>query len=326
MDQLHERLIDKSIAAAISSIEIYNKPDFKYREEIFTVLIINAWELLLKGKILKDNNDKIECLYIDDGSGGHKLSRNGKPLTIEINKAMNVLEVPQTVADNIKYLLEVRDTAIHLYNDTALGYLLYTLGAASLQNYQKLIVDWFDRSLLDYNFYILPLGFAYNFKTLSLLDLEKEPEVISDLIKSVSSTQSSIVKSDDFFFVCEITTQIKKKVQYTKDPIDLSVGVDSEAKEKVLVERLVHLTDKYPFSYSDLYKKIKKERPNAKQNEINKVISKFKIKDNVNFSQYNFRTKRDKEVYEKTGNIQKNTPSIYNDNAVRFIVTNLPPR
>jgi len=26
-------LLDKSIAAAISAIEVYNKPDFKYREE-----------------------------------------------------------------------------------------------------------------------------------------------------------------------------------------------------------------------------------------------------------------------------------------------------
>ena len=43
-------LLDKSIGAMISAIEVYNKPSFRYREETFSVLAINAWELLLKAK------------------------------------------------------------------------------------------------------------------------------------------------------------------------------------------------------------------------------------------------------------------------------------
>ena len=43
----------------ISAIEIYNKPDFKYREETFAILAINSWELLLKEKWLKENNNKV---------------------------------------------------------------------------------------------------------------------------------------------------------------------------------------------------------------------------------------------------------------------------
>jgi len=50
----YKNLLDKSIQSAISAIEIYNKPDFKYREESFSILIINAWELLFKAKILQD--------------------------------------------------------------------------------------------------------------------------------------------------------------------------------------------------------------------------------------------------------------------------------
>jgi hypothetical protein len=48
----NKALLEKSIASAISAIEVYNKPDFKYREETFSILMINAWELLLKSKIL----------------------------------------------------------------------------------------------------------------------------------------------------------------------------------------------------------------------------------------------------------------------------------
>ena len=41
----------------ISAIEIYNKPSFAYREEAFTILALNAWELLIKAKLLSVNNN-----------------------------------------------------------------------------------------------------------------------------------------------------------------------------------------------------------------------------------------------------------------------------
>lgn len=37
---IHESLIDKSIGSMLPAIEIYNKPDFKYREETFAILAI----------------------------------------------------------------------------------------------------------------------------------------------------------------------------------------------------------------------------------------------------------------------------------------------
>lgn len=50
-----QHLLEKSVHAALSAIEIYNKPDFKYREESFYILMVNAWELLLKARILLYN-------------------------------------------------------------------------------------------------------------------------------------------------------------------------------------------------------------------------------------------------------------------------------
>jgi hypothetical protein len=47
---LSDELAHKSVLAAISAIEIYNKPHFLYREKAFALLMANAWELLLKAK------------------------------------------------------------------------------------------------------------------------------------------------------------------------------------------------------------------------------------------------------------------------------------
>ena len=55
-----QHLLEKSVHAALSAIEIYNKPDFKYREESFSILMVNAWELLLKARILQRNKNKLE--------------------------------------------------------------------------------------------------------------------------------------------------------------------------------------------------------------------------------------------------------------------------
>lgn len=58
------QVLEKSVAAAVSAIEIYNKPDFKYRSETFSILMTNAWELLLKAKLLKDNKNDLRSIQV----------------------------------------------------------------------------------------------------------------------------------------------------------------------------------------------------------------------------------------------------------------------
>ena len=47
-----------------AAIEIYNKPGIPYRNESFTILAINAWELLLKAKWLELHRHKRRSLYV----------------------------------------------------------------------------------------------------------------------------------------------------------------------------------------------------------------------------------------------------------------------
>ncbi len=77
MPTLSEEVVEKSIAASIFAIEVYNKPDFKYREETFSVLMTNAWELLLKSKLIKDNGENPASI-VEMPDGKPKLNRSGK--------------------------------------------------------------------------------------------------------------------------------------------------------------------------------------------------------------------------------------------------------
>ncbi len=324
MNIIYENLLENSLHAALSSIEIYNKPDFKYREQIFTILNINSWELMLKAKILKDSSDNLESLYITLSNGTFKKNRTGNPMTLEIIGAMWKVSLNPIITNNLEKLIEVRDTVVHFYHDEALSYIIYILGVASLRNYQKLINEWFGKSLLEYNFYILPLGFAYNFKTLSMLELGQKPEAISNLINSVAETQSATEPSEGFHFVCEITTTIISTKKITADDADFVTMVDPEANpDTVIVERLQRLTDKYPLSFKQVWERIKTAKPTAKQKDVYRIIKEHKIKENSKLSSYNFRTKAQRENYEKTGALPSAPTSIYNDDAVRYIIENL---
>jgi hypothetical protein len=56
----YRRLRDNSKSAMLAAIEIYNKPQIEYRDECFVILLINAWELILKALLSKN---KIRIYY-----------------------------------------------------------------------------------------------------------------------------------------------------------------------------------------------------------------------------------------------------------------------
>ena len=100
----------------LSAIELYNKPDFKYREETFAILSINAWELLLKAYILKTNGYKCRFIYeyedkrkkSGEKSQQRQIAKNrmNNPKTISIFEAIKRLFdaniLPETVKSNIE--------------------------------------------------------------------------------------------------------------------------------------------------------------------------------------------------------------------------------
>lgn len=92
--------------------------------------------------------------------------------------------------------------------------------------------------------------------------------------------------------------------------------------EKVEVIRRVkeNLTKVYPLSALELVGEIKKTSPSVKQNAVWRVIAENDIKNNQDYSAYNFRSKNQEDKYKETGVLPKSVPSIYSENAVQFIV------
>ncbi len=309
---------------ALSAIEVYNKPVFCNREQIFAILMAAAWESLLKAKILKDHDNKMTAIYVIEDKKGNKRkykpNRFGEPMTIDINAAIERCTIPKIVAENISQIVRIRDAAIHLSCDSkSLPQLVFSLGSAALRNYSRLLHEWFGTSLSDYNFYILPLGFSYPFKTFSLAQLKKEPDIITNIIKEIAAAQEANLASDgDYFLVCNIETKLISAKKITDVSPDVIASIGQEGATHTIVQKTVNKLDQYPHSWKQIREKLKKQLPGFKSSDLSKLITGQNIKKRTEFSAFSYRTKE-----EEVRGPSKTTASLYNDDFFRFALDEL---
>ncbi|MBN1458947.1 MAG: hypothetical protein JXA57_05385, partial [Armatimonadetes bacterium] len=80
-----------------------------------------------------------------------------------------------------------------------------------------------------------------------------------------------------------------------------------------------NLTKAYPLSATELVEAVKEVVPDAKHHEVWQAIKDNGIKQNPDYSAYNFRNKSQEDNYKATGEVPTGTPSIYKLEAVGLI-------
>lgn len=273
-------MLEKSIAAMLSAIEIYNKPDFKYREETFSVLCINAWELLLKAKILNLASNNVASLYameyrtLKSGKKSTvkrpKTNRSGNPLSINLFEAYRIstedygVKINKAVNDNLVALTEIRDNSIHFVNDDLLLSLkIQELGSASLQNYLHLVSSWFGDVLSGYNFYLMPLSFFRNFNEAPGVSLNSHERKVLEYIKKSEEGYDGSEDVGDY----NLTLRIDVKFQKVKSTSGLPVQVTNDPSAAAVYLSEEDFSDKYPWDYGILSTRLSKRYSDFKMNE-----------------------------------------------------------
>jgi Domain of unknown function (DUF3644) len=322
VSDISENLVAASTQSALAAIEIYNKPVFTYREQAFTILLINAWESLCKARLISNAGGDATTIYVLKPDGSFKTGRSGNTLTIELVAAIKRLVLPEAVAANLLSLIDIRDTATHLYTEPAVQQLVHSLGVAALQNYHRLLTAWFGNRLADFNFQIMPLAFTHSFKTLAMLAVAEHAADVARLLQSVADSQGSCPAGGEFYFVCEIATELRS-MKKLGDIAGIAANPAASASGLPVIVKTQSLVDKYPLSYMELRAQVQAERPGTKPVQIDRIIKDFKIKENPVLAAYNFRTKALREQFEKHKTVGKNTTVIYNSEAVRFIVAQI---
>ena len=130
-NNLIENFLNKSQEAFLMAIEIYNKPTINYRLESFAFFICNAWELLLKAKLLKEN----KSIYYSDKKN-RSLSLSNCITTIFTNDK-------DPIRKNLEIILNLRNTSTHfIIKEMDNIYLPFM--QANVLNYSKILFDYFN--------------------------------------------------------------------------------------------------------------------------------------------------------------------------------------
>lgn len=272
------QILDKSTAALLAGIEIYNKPNFEYREETFSILVINAWELLLKARILQLSGNRHSSIIEyekrrrTDGSMSEKLyrkkNRSGNHVSVSLFKAYDLLtneyrdRIPSVVRTNIETLCQVRDNAVHFLNsDPSIQKKIHELGTASIKNYLYLMRQWFGSNLDAYQLYLLPIGFIGAGTTVEGVVLNAEER---NWINYVSALENYI--DDNIENETNLTLDIdikfrrsgnsEQEVRITNNPDALEVQLSEE-----------DMRDRYPWDYQILSSRLDRRFTDFRRNQ-----------------------------------------------------------
>jgi hypothetical protein len=231
MKRLTRNLIANSIEAFILALETVNRPSVKYRTESFCFLFCNAWELLLKAKLLNDNN---KIFY----KKKYKKPRRSLSLDDCLKRAFTSRNDP--IKLNIKTIHDLRNNAIHL----VIPFIpidIMGLFQAGVLNYPKMLQKWFSINLSDK----VPLGMmvlVYDFdpKKHSLENAKMQRSLPAETIQWLSHFQQAIGERANKLGInaMQFCIPIEYKVAIVKNPTksDIILGAGTSGKETLILE------------------------------------------------------------------------------------------
>lgn len=272
---LHVKFIEKAEAALVSAVEIYNKPLFRYREESFALLAINAWELLLKARLLKEkgNDPRAIRVYEPRRTKAGKLSkklylrknRTGSPMTVSLSGCVVALDRQTTtrlspeIKSNLDALLAIRDSAAHyIHASPVLAKHVLEIATASVKNFILLAKAWFDRDFSDSLSLMLPLSFINPGR-------EAESVIVtrgeSHLLKYLQGL--AVMESDaESPYAVAVRVQVKLERSKLATASKVQVTNDPDAVKVVMTEQ--DIRDRYPWDYKTLSQKCGERYTNFK--------------------------------------------------------------
>lgn len=146
---------------------------------------------------------------------------------------------------------------------------------------------------------------------------------------AILDTERAIIEKDDSRILV-LDEVLAQKLKFVKEGQFVEKGGSATLKligdvvpvDMVEVIKRVkeNLTKTYPLAAMDLLAEVQKAMPGTKANAVWDIIRDNHMKNNTDYSAYNFRNKKQEDGYHQTGKLPSVTPSIFNQNAVDFIV------
>ncbi len=264
-------LLDSSESALFAGIEIHNKPHISYRYPTSAILIINAWELVLKAYVYKYIGKK--KIY-ENVNSGHTISFT-KALILTKNhiNASKQNKSFTAVYENLILLNNYRSANVHFY-ENSLDPIVFMLISKAVLNYDEFVKKYFKKDITrDDNLIILPIGFKLPFNPVEYLK-QDYGKVHNDFVNNVVQTVRSLADEgikENIVIGFDVYTASQKKIENA----DLIAAIDQE-NGKITLTKSVRITDDpkapamrieqtvLPLTYQNVREKAKEKRPDIK--------------------------------------------------------------
>ncbi len=245
--------------ALLAAVEIYNKPKVEFREQTVAFLVVNAWEVLIKARIIQQAGGKIQAIYQrKPNSSRYECSPDSEVLTIGIRGALERSGLPDEVKSNINGLIKIRNRSTHLgvlVPELKLAVLEFS--TASVQNFVRTYAKWFGESI-DVP-YLLPLGFLGTAQTTVIKYPVRQRQLLEELSELARSHDTA---NSSYSVVMQIKVELNRglsgggNIGLTNDPSVPKVSISD-------TEALVA----FPTSYNQLVEECRVRYSDFKQNQ-----------------------------------------------------------
>lgn len=245
MHRLEKQLLERSQDAYLLALDLYNRPTIRYRLEGFCFLFTNAWELLLKAKIIEDTRDDRTIFYRKQrGQPRKSISLRGALRKVYPNEQ-------DPVRRNVEEIAALRDYATHLIVPE-LEVIYSGIFQAGVLNYANVLRSWFEVSLADRASPPM-LTLVFDVKQIEPVSMQKRyGKEVSDF---VLSRQRSIDEATREARSPQFGIPIAYRLVLTKKPqeadVVLSLGGE-DAPEVQLIEVPRDISRTHPYRFRQL--------------------------------------------------------------------------
>jgi len=258
----YRALLNNSKAAMLAAIEIYNKPQIEYRDECFTILLVNAWELLLKAILSKHKqrifypkkrNEPYRTLSVQDA-----LIKSKRFFPTDISY--------DPVAQNINMLVTYRNNAIHFYNQKGFGVVIYGLAQTSIINFRDLMFSIFNLDIADeMSISLLPLSFGPQPDPIEFMQNAKlnppKNKAVAQFLREISQATRELEaqKLDTTRFLTVFTVSLKSVRKVSSADVIVAVKGFQDDADPLIIERRVDPNISHPMRQKEVLTKIGSE-------------------------------------------------------------------
>jgi len=275
---LKGQLVEKSVDAYVLALETINRLSIKYRVESFTHLICNAWELLLKARIIDEAKSR-EAIYYKN-----KLNEPKRTLSLRDAVSKVIANENDPVRRNLEKVAELRDDAMHfVISEVPRDVLL--LFQACVINYHKKLNDWFGISISDrVSVGMMAIVYDLDPGSFDLSSAALQRRLGKDVAKYLTAVQGGIQKEFEALGKSqEYSIGVEYKLALTKKPGDADIILNSgdSGKSGAIVHVAKDSSISHPYRQKDLVVAVNAalgEKASINQHDIQSINKAHSVK------------------------------------------------